>query len=90
MAKTSRFRPYARLNDFSRGRDAKLLSPAPRRACVEDVTAELMGCERRACRVLDQHRFPQRKISKTADDEAVLTADITTLALSMAAIAIVV
>ncbi|WPE19215.1 IS3 family transposase ISPmar2 [Shinella zoogloeoides] len=37
--------------------------------------------ERRACQVLGQHRSTQRKIAKTPDDEAALTADITALAL---------
>lgn len=37
--------------------------------------------ERRACRVLGQHRSMQRKIAKPPDDEAALTADITALAL---------
>ena len=37
--------------------------------------------ERRACRVLGQHRSTQRKIAKSPDDEAALTADITALAL---------
>jgi len=37
--------------------------------------------ERRACRVLGQHRSTQRKVAKTPDDEAALTADITALAL---------
>ena len=37
--------------------------------------------ERRACRVLGPHRSTQRKIAKNRDDEAALTADITTLAL---------
>lgn len=37
--------------------------------------------ERRACRVLGQHRSTQRKIAKTPDDETALTADITALAL---------
>ncbi|MFK0167159.1 IS3 family transposase [Rhizobium sp. NPDC090279] len=59
----------------------KLLSPARRRACVDHVTAELGVSERRACRVLGQHRSTQRKIAKTPDDEAALTADITALAL---------
>jgi putative transposase len=36
--------------------------------------------ERRACRVLGQHRSTQRKIPTTPDDEAVLTADIIELA----------
>ncbi|WP_418884164.1 IS3 family transposase [Allorhizobium ampelinum] len=59
----------------------KLLSPARRRACVDHVTAELGVSERRACRVLGQHRSTQRKIAKTPADEAALTADITALAL---------
>ncbi len=37
--------------------------------------------ERRACRILGQHRSTQRKIAKPPDDEAALTADITALAL---------
>jgi len=37
--------------------------------------------ERFACRVLGQHRSTQRKIAKTSDDEAALTADIIALAL---------
>jgi putative transposase len=37
--------------------------------------------ERFACRVLGQHRSTQRKIAKTPDDEAVLTADIIALAI---------
>ncbi|MFI3905636.1 IS3 family transposase [Ochrobactrum sp. S1502_03] len=59
----------------------KLLSPARRRACVDHVLDELKVSERRACRVLGQHRSTQRKIAKTPDDEAALTADITALAL---------
>jgi transposase InsO family protein len=36
--------------------------------------------ERRACRVLGQHRSTQRKVARTPDDEARLTADIVELA----------
>ncbi len=36
--------------------------------------------ERFACRILGQHRSTQRKIAKTPDDEAALTADIVELA----------
>ncbi len=36
--------------------------------------------ERRACRVLGQHRSTQRKVPQTPDDEAALTADIIELA----------
>lgn len=48
---------------------------------MDHVTAELGVSERRECRVLGQHRSTQRKIAKTPDDEAALTADITALAL---------
>ena len=58
----------------------KLLSPARRRACVEHVVTELGVPERRACRVLGQHRSTQRKPPGTPDDEAGLTADIIALA----------
>ncbi len=63
------------------GRKGKLLSPARRRACVEHVVEEFDVSERRACRVLGQHRSTQRKPLKTPDDEAALTADIIALAL---------
>ena len=56
------------------------LSSARRRACVDHVIDELKVSERRACRVLGQHRSTQRKIAKTPDDEAALNADITALA----------
>jgi hypothetical protein len=36
--------------------------------------------ERFACRVLGQHRSTQRKIAKTPDDDAALTADVITRA----------
>jgi putative transposase len=48
---------------------------------VDHVRAELGLSERRVCRVLGQYRSTQRKIPKTADDEATLTADIIALAL---------
>jgi transposase InsO family protein len=47
---------------------------------VEHVVAELGVPERRACRVLGQHRSTQRKPPGTPDDEAALTADIVALA----------
>jgi putative transposase len=56
------------------------VSPARRRACVEHVVAHLGVSERTACRVLGQHRSSQRKVPRTADDEAALTADIIELA----------
>jgi transposase InsO family protein len=47
---------------------------------VEHVAEELGVAERRACRVLGQHRSTQRKVPTTPDDEAALTADIIELA----------
>ena len=47
---------------------------------MEHVVAELGVPERRACRVLGQHRSTQRKPPSTPDDEAALTADIVALA----------
>ena len=47
---------------------------------MEHVVAELGVPERRACRVLGQHRSTQRKPPGTPDDEAALTADIIALA----------
>ena len=44
------------------------------------MVGELGVSERRACRVLGQHRSTQRKVPKTPDDEAALTADIIALA----------
>jgi putative transposase len=56
------------------------VSAARRRRCIEHVTAKLDVPERFACRVLGQHRSTQRKVPRTADDEAALTADIIALA----------
>jgi putative transposase len=47
---------------------------------VDHVVAELGVSERRACRVLGQHRSTQRKVPQTPADEAALTADIIELA----------
>ncbi len=57
-----------------------LVSPARRRVCVDRVMKKFGVSERFACRVLGQHRSTQRKIAKTPDDEAALTADIIALA----------
>lgn len=48
---------------------------------MDHVVAELGVRERRACRVLGQHRSTQRKVPTTPDDEAALTADIIALAI---------
>ena len=47
---------------------------------MEKVQAELGVSERRACAALGQHRSTQRKIIRTREDEASLTADIIALA----------
>jgi len=55
--------------------------PRSRRVCVERVKKTFGVSERFACRVLGQHRSTQRKIARTPDDEAALTADIIALAI---------
>ncbi len=47
---------------------------------MDHVVAELGVSQRRACRVLGQHRSTQRKVPQTPDDEAALTADMIELA----------
>ncbi len=47
---------------------------------MEKVRTELGVSERRACAALSQHRSTQRKIIRTREDEAALTADIIALA----------
>jgi transposase InsO family protein len=47
---------------------------------VEHAISELGVPERRACRVLGQHRSTQRKLRASPDDEAALTAEIIALA----------
>ena len=51
------------------------LSPARRRACIDRVRAELNVSERRACRVLRQHRSTQRKVPVGRADEERVVAD---------------
>ncbi|WP_148564655.1 IS3 family transposase [Sphingobium baderi] len=58
----------------------KLLSPARRRRCIDQVKETLDVSERRVCRVLGQHRSTQRKVPCGADDEQALTEDIIELA----------
>ncbi|MEL7167683.1 MAG: IS3 family transposase [Pseudomonadota bacterium] len=58
----------------------KLLSPARRRACIDRVRAELKVSERRACRVVKQHRSTQRKAPVGRTDEERLVADMIELA----------
>jgi len=54
---------------------AEPLSPARRRACIDLVREELGVSERRACRVLRQHRSTQRKLPSGRVDEERLVAD---------------
>uniref|UniRef100_UPI0030EDB5A4 IS3 family transposase n=2 Tax=Roseobacter sp. HKCCD7870 TaxID=3120343 RepID=UPI0030EDB5A4 len=58
----------------------KLLSPARRRACIDHVRSQFQVSERRACRVLGQHRSTQRHIPKGRADEDRLVADMIELA----------
>jgi putative transposase len=57
-----------------------LLSPARRRACIEQVRRKLQLAERRARAALGQHRSTQRKLPRGREDEERLTADIIELA----------
>ena len=56
------------------------MSPARRRTCIEHVRQALGVTERRACKVLGQHRSTQRKVPRGRDDEERLTTDIIELA----------
>jgi len=51
----------------------KLLSPERRRVCVKAVQERLPVSERKACKVLGQHRSVQRHQAKPRSDEASLT-----------------
>jgi len=62
--------------DPAGGGAGKLLSPARRRRCIDQVREVLDVSERRVCRVLGQHRSTQRKVPCGADDEEALTDDI--------------
>ena len=44
-------------------------NPARRRNCIDFVRRKFGVCERRACRVLQQHRSTYRYVSKSGDDE---------------------
>ncbi|WP_145974921.1 IS3 family transposase, partial [Ruegeria atlantica] len=65
------------LTEASKG---KLLSPSRRRACVAHVRSQFKVSERRACRVLGQHRSTQRRIPRGRPDEEQLVADMIELA----------
>jgi putative transposase len=61
--------------DPERGIKGKLLSPARRRACIDQVRGKLHVSERRICRVLGQHRSTQRRPPRGRADEECLVAD---------------
>ena len=56
------------------------MSPSRRRHCIDHVRGRLGISERRACRVLGQHRSTQRRIPRGRDDEDRLVADMIELA----------
>ena len=80
LAAQSGVRPDAGQAHPSGSCAGKLLSPARRRACIEQVRAQLHVSERRACAALGQHRSTQRKVPRGREDEERLTADIIELA----------
>ena len=57
-----------------------LLSPSHHRACIDHVRSRFHISERRACRVLGQHRSTQRRLPVGRADEDRLVADIIELA----------
>ena len=56
------------------------MSPERRRHCVNVVGKRLGVSQRRACRILHQHRSVQRRVMKVRSDEAALTSAIVALA----------
>jgi len=61
------------------GVQGKLTSPARRRQCIDLVCDKLGVSERRACRVLRQHRSTQRRAPRGKEDEECLVADMIVL-----------
>ena len=57
----------------------KVLSPSRRRKCIDQVRSKLGVSERRACRVLRQHRTTQRRVPVGRADEAQLVEDMIAL-----------
>jgi putative transposase len=68
------------LQEVVRGAAAKVLSPSRKRTPVDQVVEWLGVSERRACRVIGQHRSTQRKPCSLRDDEEALTTAIINLA----------
>src|SRR4029078_10528319 len=73
-------RPDAGQAHSAGGCPGKLLSPARRRACIEQIQVVMHVSERRACAALGQHRSTQRKVPRGREDEERLTADTIALA----------
>ena len=69
------FRSDVGQTDPHGGGQGKLLSPARRRSCISHVRTQLNHSERRACRVLGQHRSTQRRVPQGRADEDRLVAD---------------
>ncbi len=55
------------------------MKPAQKRELVAFLRVGFALSERRACRVLGQHRSTQRKVPRGRPDEEALTADLITL-----------
>jgi putative transposase len=73
-------RPDTGQADPAGGGTGKLLSPARRRRCIDQVKEVLDVSERRVRRVLGQHRSTPRKVPCGADDEQALAENIIALA----------
>ena len=73
-------RPHSGQVDLGGSCEGKLLSPARRRTCIDHVRSQFRISERRACRVLKQHRSTQRKLPRGRADEEKLVADMIELA----------
>lgn len=66
-------------DDPHRGCTGELLSPSRRRQCIDHVRQALGVSERRACRILGQHRSTQRKVPCGLPGEERLTDDVIAL-----------
>ena len=55
--------------DLEGGCTGQLLSPAGRRACIDHVRSHFKLSERRACRVMGQHRSTQRHVPHGRTDK---------------------
>lgn len=74
------FRSHFGQADSQRGCAGKVPSPSRKRLVIDHVVEALCVSERRACRVVGQHRSTQRRLASPRSDEVALTADIICLA----------